>query len=62
MRSPQFLLFNAAAALAGLAALVAAAWSTLMPASMAPCAERYHAMTAFALERGGVVLTAADLQ
>jgi hypothetical protein len=62
MRSPQFLLFNAAAALAGLAALVAAAWSTLMPASMAPCAERYHAMTAFGLERGGVVLTAADLQ
>ena len=62
MRSPQFLLFNAAAALAGLAALVAAAWSTLMPASVAPCAERYHAMTAFVLERGGVVLTAADLQ
>jgi hypothetical protein len=62
MRSPQFLLFNAAAALAGVAALVAAAWSTLMPASVAPCAERYHAMTTFGLERGGVVLTAADLQ
>jgi hypothetical protein len=62
MRSPRFLLFNAAAALAGVAALVAAAWSTLMPASVAPCSERYHAMTAFGLQRGGVVLAAADLQ
>ena len=59
---PKFLLFNAAAALAGVAAVVAAAWSVLMPAAVAPCSERYHAMTAFGLERGGVALTAADLQ
>ena len=60
--SPKFLLFNAAAALAGVAAVLAAAWSVLMPTPAAPCNERYHAMTTFGLERGGVALTAADLQ
>jgi hypothetical protein len=60
--SPKFLLFNAAAALAGTAAVLAAAWSVLMPTPIAPCSERYNAMTAFGLERGGVAITAADLQ
>ena len=60
--SPKFLLFNAAAALAGVAALVAAAWQVLLPTPIAPCSERYKAMTAFGLERAGVALTAADLQ
>jgi hypothetical protein len=60
--SPKFLLFNAAAALAGGAAALAAAWSVLMPTPIAPCSERYNSMTAFGLERGGVALTAADLQ
>ena len=59
---PKFLLFNAAAALAGGAAVLAAAWSVLMPTPVAPCSERYHAMTTFGLERGGGVLTAAELQ
>jgi Polysaccharide lyase 14 len=59
---PKFLLFNAAAALAGVAAVIAAVWSVLIPATVDPCSERYHAMTQFGLERGGNVLTAADLQ
>ena len=59
---PKFLLFNAAAALAGVAAVLAAAWSVLMPTPIAPCSERYHAMTTFGLERGGVALVAAELQ
>ena len=33
-----------------------------MPAEATPCSERYRSMTSFALERSGVVLTAADLQ
>ncbi len=64
MRLPatKFIVFNAAAGLIGLAALAAAVRSVLMPDTTPPCSERYNAMTAFALERAGVVLTAADLQ
>ena len=38
-----------------------AAVCVIKPTSV-PCSERYHHSTAFALERGGVLLTAADLQ
>ena len=64
MRLPatKFIVFNAAAGLVGVAALVAAVRSVLMPAALAPCTERYHSMTAFNLERAGVPLTPADLQ
>ena len=64
MRLPatKFIVFNAAAGLVGVAALVAAVRSVLIPATVAPCTERYHSMTGFALERAGVTLTAADLQ
>lgn len=64
MRLPatKFVVFNAAAGLVGLAALVAAARSILIPATVPACTERYHSMTAFNLERAGVTLTAADLQ
>ncbi|MBX9589892.1 MAG: hypothetical protein K2X43_11340 [Hyphomonadaceae bacterium] len=64
MRLPatKIIVFNAAAGLVGLAALVTAVRSVLMPAATPPCAERYHNMTAFPLERAGVALSAADLQ
>ncbi len=64
MRLPatKFIVFNAAAGLVGVAALVTAVKTVLLPASIAPCTERYHSMTGFALERAGVALTAADLQ
>lgn len=64
MRLPatKFIVFNAAAGLVGVAALVAAVRAVLMPDALAPCTDRYHSMTAFALERAGTPLTAADLQ
>lgn len=62
LRATKFMVFNAAAALVGLAALVTAVRTVLMPAGLAPCSERYHSMTAFALERDGTVLTTAELQ
>lgn len=64
MRLPatKFIVFNAAAGLVGVAALVAAVRAVLMPATLAPCTERYNSMTAFALERAGAPLTAEDLQ
>ena len=64
MRLPatKFIVFNAAAGLVGVAALVTAVKTALLPASIAPCTERYHSMTGFALERAGAALTAADLQ
>ena len=64
MRLPatKFIVFNAAAGLVGVAALVAAVRAVLMPDSLPPCTERYHSMTAFALERAGTPLTAVDLQ
>ena len=64
MRLPatKFIVFNAAAGLVGVAALVAAVRAVLMPDTLAPCSDRYHSMTAFALERAGAPLTAVDLQ
>lgn len=58
----KFVVFNAAAALIGVAAVVAAARTILVSADATPCSERYHSMTQFAVERGGAPLTAADLQ
>lgn len=64
MRLPaiKFMVFNAAAGIVTLAALFAVVRSMLISPVAAPCTERYHAVTAFALERAGVVLTAAELQ
>lgn len=64
MRLPdtKFIVFNAAAAIVGLAAVVAAAQYIFNPAVIASCTARYHSLTGFALERAGVTLTAADLQ
>jgi polysaccharide lyase-like protein len=64
MRLPatKFIVFNAAAGLVGVAALVTAVKTVLLPDPIAPCIERYHSMTGFALERAGATLTAADLQ
>ncbi len=59
---PKIILFNAAAVVVTAAAVFAAVKSMLVPPTAAPCSERYLNMTAFALERGGVLLTAAELQ
>jgi hypothetical protein len=58
----KVILFNAAAALITIAALVGVLRSYVFKPTAAPCSERYLNVSAFALERAGVVLTAADLQ
>lgn len=58
----KVIVFNAAAVLIGLAAVVAVIRSWVFAPSAVPCSERYMNSTALALERAGVVLTAADLQ
>jgi hypothetical protein len=56
------MLLNAAAGIVTVAALLGAARSMLFSPSAEPCSERYRNMTAFSLERGGALVTAADLQ
>jgi len=64
MRMPgaKAVLFNAAALLVTVGALAAVVRSLVYSPAMEPCTQRYSNSTAFALERGGVVLMAADLQ
>jgi hypothetical protein len=58
----RVILFNVAAGLVTIAAVVAVVRSLVRTPELAPCAERYPSGTAFALEQGGVLLTSADLQ
>jgi hypothetical protein len=58
----RVILFNVAAGLVTVAAVVAVVRSLVSTPELAPCSERYAARTQFALEQGGVLLTAADLQ
>ena len=64
MKSPatKVIIFNAAAVLITVSALVGVLRSYVFKATTAPCTERYLNATNLALERGGVVLAAADLQ
>lgn len=58
----KVILFNAAAVMIGVAAVAAVVRSFVVSPTSAPCSERYTSSTSFALERAGVLLTAADLQ
>jgi hypothetical protein len=58
----KFILFNAAAALVGVSALVAAGRSLLTPTTAQPCSERYANSMAFQLERDGNTMTTTDIQ
>ncbi len=60
--SARVVLFNAAAVLVALAAVVAVVRSYLVSPSAAPCSGRYLTSMTFALERNGVMLTATDIQ
>jgi hypothetical protein len=60
--STKFVVLNAAAGVVTVAALLAVVRSIFFAPAVGPCSERYRNMTAFALERSGVLLTAADLQ
>jgi hypothetical protein len=62
MPDAKIIVFNVAAVLITAAAVAGLLRSWLIRPTSTPCSERYHHSTAFALERGGVVLTAADLQ
>ncbi|KAB2913453.1 MAG: hypothetical protein F9K29_16325 [Hyphomicrobiaceae bacterium] len=58
----KIILFNIAAGLVSVAAIVAAVRSFLITPGVAPCSERYASGTVFALEREGVIQTPVDLQ
>jgi hypothetical protein len=62
LTSTKMILFNAAAGLVAVAVIVAVARPLVFSPTSPPCSERYLNGTSFALERGGIVLTAADLQ
>ena len=58
----RIILFNVAGGLVTFGVLLAVLRSFVFSPSVAPCSERYIAGTIFGLERGGVLLTSADLQ
>jgi hypothetical protein len=58
----KIILFNAAAALVAVSAMIAVGRSILAPSTTPPCSERYTTSTAFQLERGGTVVSSVDLQ
>jgi hypothetical protein len=60
--SAKVMVLNAAAGIVTVAALLGVVRSMFFAPAALPCDERYRNMTAFALERGGALLTAADLQ
>jgi hypothetical protein len=60
--STRVIVFNAAAAVIGVAVLIGVIKPLVVSPTSVPCSERYKNSTTFALTRGGMVLTAADLQ
>jgi hypothetical protein len=62
MPSTKTILFNAAASLVAIGAVVGVVRTWLAPSAMRSCSERYTTSMVFPLERDGVVLTATDIQ
>ncbi len=60
--SARVVLFNAAAVLVAVAAVVAVVRSYLVSSAATPCSARYLTSMTFPLERNGVMLTATDIQ
>jgi len=60
--SARLVLFNAAAILVSVAAIVGVVRSYLVTTSMEPCTERYATRMIFSLQRDGAILTATDIQ
>jgi hypothetical protein len=58
----KLIIFNAAAVLITVGALVGVLKSYVFAPTATPCTERYTSSTTFSLQRAGVTLTAADLQ
>jgi hypothetical protein len=62
MPSTKVILFNAAASLVAIGAVVGVVRTWIAPSALRACSERYATSMVFPLERGGVVLTATDIQ
>jgi polysaccharide lyase-like protein len=62
MPSTKTILFNAAASLVAIGAVVGVVRTWLAPSAIRSCSERYSTSMVFPLERDGVVLTATDIQ
>jgi polysaccharide lyase-like protein len=62
MPSTKVILFNAAASVVVIGALVGVVRTWIAPSSLRACSERYSTSMVFPLERDGVVLTATDIQ
>lgn len=62
MPSTKTIVFNAAASLVAILAVVGVVRTWLVPSTMQPCSERHSTSMVFPLERDGVVLTATDIQ
>jgi hypothetical protein len=62
MPETKVVVFNAAAVLITAGAVVGLVRALIVSPTAVPCSQRYTSSTVFALQRGGVVLTAADLQ
>ena len=62
MPTTKVILFNAAASLVAIGAVVGVVRTWLAPTALRACSERYATSMAFPLERDGVVLTASDIQ
>jgi hypothetical protein len=62
MPSTRLMVFNAAAVLVALAAVLAVVRSFLVTTAVAPCSDRYQTSMTFPLERNGALLTATDIQ
>ena len=62
MPSTKTMLFNAAASVVAIFAVVGVVRTWLAPSTMQSCSERYSTSMVFPLERDGVVLTATDIQ
>jgi hypothetical protein len=58
----RVIVFNVAAGIVTVAAVVAVVRSLVTTPQLAPCTQRYPAGTIFSLEQNGVLLTSADLQ
>ena len=62
MPSTKVILFNAAASLVAIGAVVGVVRTWIAPTALRACSERYATSMVFPLERNGVVLTATDIQ
>src|SRR5258705_13151141 len=62
MPTTKVILFNAAASLVAIGAVVGVVRTWFAPTALRACSERYETSMVFPLERDGAMLTATDIQ